>query len=533
MDATNTAQRAKGDSGMSVIEFKNVSPDDPAAINEVREHLKLIGEKSAQSAEVVERAARDVQAIIEKSEEQRVQTSDLMVELRKQLSTAPARNTDDADEDAVRRMVDGVRMDEELVKEAKGLKQGQFALIAQSVTDLRAKGANESTAQELTELQRLNDIILIESKRQAMTDPGGYMSRGGMKSLPHWKRYESLALKYARALNETNATEGLNWVPTILSGNLKRLIQVEQRLANFFPTVTMTSKTLENVVEGADFYATYIAEGTGDTTGTGTIDAAQFTTPKATWTARKLGARVVTTREIEADAVVDMVAEVLYKIAKAIRRSKESWIVNGQRTAALDTTLTIAANDRRKAGDGFRYHHSLMGLASADMGAGITAESVLGLTAQMSPEGKAYGLDPSERIFVTSPVGYVRLLTLKGSAGNAVVLTQDVAGAANTFQRGQLGEMFGSALVVSEFVSQQMSAAGLVTSPAGTKTALYCVNTAAYAFAERLGITLDASSHVLFEVDKMMYRGVYRGDFQPYFTPSSSDPFVAAGFNIG
>jgi len=58
---------------MSVIEFKNVSPDDPAAIVEVREHLKLVGEKSAQSAETVERAAARVSEIIEKAEERRVQ----------------------------------------------------------------------------------------------------------------------------------------------------------------------------------------------------------------------------------------------------------------------------------------------------------------------------------------------------------------------------------------------------------------------------------------------------------------------------
>lgn len=517
---------------MSGIQFKNVSADDPAALVEIREQLQATHELTESG---FARATKDVTDRLEKMEADRVQQSGILQEIRRAMTDAPARRDSGYEPDpaSIRSLVDGVRPDEDMPKMLGGrqINASHFALITQSREILKAKGADDLTIRELSELGALNDILLIESKRRGLVDPAGFMAAGGIQGMIWFPRWKQLMEKYARALNETNATEGLNWVPTILSGEMWRLVQVDMRLANFFPSFQMTSKVNESVVEGADMIGYYIAEGTADDTSDGTITSSQFTTLKATWTARKYAGRGVTTREIEADSVVNMVTEIQYKIAKALRRAKEKAIVSGQRSAAIDSD-TIAASDCRNLWDGIRKKLAVSAITKQDFGAGITAEGLLVLKGQMCPDGRAYGLDPSAMIWLTSAAGYVRLLALKGSSGNAVVLTQDVAGAANTFQRGQLGEMFGSALVVSEFVPQTLDANGLVPAVAGTKTAIYAVNTEAFKLGERLGITLDVNPYLLGNQDKIVYKGVARSDFESQVTPSSTEVLVAGGVNI-
>lgn len=396
----------------------------------------------------------------------------------------------------------------------------------------RSRSLSEATKAVIYEAQAINDMLIIVDQFLARDPDTEYasMSRGRrLRKLRLWGDWERVteALRDV-AMDTATAGEGNEWVPTILSSQLHELIYANLSVANFFEFATMPSKVWDHPVEGADATAFLMTEGTVDPD-TNKPTASLPATRKMTLTAQKLAARTVVSWELEEDAIISMVPYVLQRIARAIARGRETAMINGQKNATIDTGDVPAATDVRKAWDGFRRQQKSVGSTLEVDLSTMSAEAL----AQMKGVLKEYGQMPDDGLWIGGYSTFIRLLTLydKTTSGSPILLTQDKVGNSTTFRTGQLGLMFGSPFVVSQFVREDLTAAGIYDGVTTTKTILLYVNRRTWQGGERRAMTIRRSDELKMETDQILVMGTWRGDFQSV-NYSGTQRFVALGKNI-
>ena len=397
---------------------------------------------------------------------------------------------------------------------------------------MRSRNLNDATKALIYEAQAINDYMIIVDQFMARDQDSEYgnMSRGRrLRTLKLWRDWERVteALRDV-AMDTATAGEGLEWVPTILSSQLHELIYASLQVGGFFEFATMPSKIWDHPVEGSDAIAFLMAEGLIDPD-TNKPTASLPATRKLTLTAQKLAARTVVSWELEEDAIVSMVPYVLQRIARAIARARETAMINGQKTSTIDTADVPGATDARKAWDGFRWQQKQIG-ASLEVDLSVMSAEAL---AQMKGVLKEYGQMPDDGLWMGGYSSFIRLLTLydKTSAGSPILLTQDKVGPSTTFKTGQLGLMFGSPFVVSQFIREDLNASGIFDNVTTTKTILLYTNRRVWQGGERRALTIRRSDELKMETDQILVMGTWRGDFQKV-NYAGTQRFVALGKNI-
>jgi len=153
--------------------------------------------------------------------------------------------------------------------------------------------------------------------------------------------------------------------------------------------------------------------------------------------------------------------------------------------------------------------------------------------AQMKGVLKEYGQMPDDGLWVSGYSGFIRLLTLydKTSGGTPMLLTQDKMGAGATFPRGQLGLLYGSPFVVSQFMREDLNASGIYDNVTVTKTALLYANRRAFQGGERRATTVKRYDELKAETDQILVMGTYRAAFAPV-NYAGTQRFVSLGRNI-
>ena len=416
--------------------------------------------------------------------------------------------------------------DKELVEMARvqSIDQRYFSLVSHTPKSVQDHGAPEDVQRLLARFRLVNDVIFVMNKYFGVRDSGTYAQMGGMTGLPFWKEWVELCKAVQLDLGTGSSTTGGAWVPTVWSGNLIMLVQIAARCVGYFEWFPMLSKTQKGFVEGADLEAYYIAEGVS-------ITPSDFTTFDATWEAKKMAARVISSREITQDSAIPFVQEIERKLAKAIARATENLLINGQATGttpggagSLDTGETIAAGNIRLLSNGLRYWHAQTGLGVKNAAGGLTIEGCAKLRGPMG----AYGVDPAFMLWLCSAWGAAHLLTLRTETGNPVFLGQMIN---NVSPPGTVGRLLDSDIVLSSFVPDNMNANGVIDG-AGATTAIYYPNRDMFKFGERLGIVVEASTHFKFDTDQVVFKAVRRLDLQPVRTPSASEPGIHAIGNL-
>lgn len=381
---------------------------------------------------------------------------------------------------------------------------------------------DQKEAAFLSRGQYLNDALIFEDSFRRAAEGQAYQRRGGIESLRLWKPFQDWAKEAQRSgLSTSGSGLGAEWVPTILSAQMIDLIQAELRLVNFFEVMPMPSGNYNHPVMGSDGTAYYYAEQTSAGSATA-ITATELATANMSFVAKLLGVRVFTSTQWEEDSIIPAISDIQRRCAKALRRGLENAALNGQSTGAIDTP-NPSAGDVRTAWDGIRYDAEQTGV-SVDLST-MDVEGLWNIKGQMG----AYGLDPSQGAWVTGFAGYVRMMSLKDN-GNSILLTQDKVGSSNLFERGQLGQLLGSPVIVSEFYPQDMDSNGVSNS--GTKTGLVYVCRPAYRLGERRGILIESSRERYLETFQIVFVGSGRWHWKSVWTPSTSQKIVGKGVNI-
>lgn len=421
-----------------------------------------------------------------------------------------------------------------------GMSDLQVALLHRSDVELGIEDA--ATQKKRVRWQYLSDEIGLWVKTMARRNPE-VMLQLGWKAHPRAQEFVRLSEEFSAAaheaklvgpaMNETNATEGANWVPgAILSSRIYPFIEMEYALAGCFENISMPGPIYDSPVVASMLESVLLNENIlDDGTSTGaTIPPSYWQTGKFTLTAKMHAVGVVVSPAWMQDQVAGADI-VLRQVAAGIGRGREQWMVNGQVTGQIDSALTLTSPDIRLRGDGLRYWYSLSKAAGIvsdiDAGGGLTAE----LLAKAIGQGGAYAYPSGQNMWLTSTAGSAQLLVLKTSSGQSVVLTDEVYGAQATFRTGSIGRAFGRDILVSSKVSETMDANGLVDVAPNDRTVILHFNTGCIKRGERAGMVVDYSDQARFFQYQECYRAVAREDFTRVYNPATQ-PFIQQLVNV-
>jgi len=416
-----------------------------------------------------------------------------------------------------------------------GAQQARALGITERVQRMGSSSNSEKLRDVVTRFQTLNDELLVldtlmcpqESRKP---DLNARLQRmGNYKRWPEYTRVVNElcdAMKVERSFNETTSTSGLNWVPVILSSQLMDLVQVWGKVAPLFTPVTMTSKTLDWPVLGSDLTAFLMPEAILDGTDA-PITASTATTNKVTFTAQKMGVRTFASSELIEDSIVPMISFIIGNAAKVLARGIEDAIINGEFNAAtMDGATFNPLSGVRRAWDGLRKHALTTASypAKLDMGAAaITEAKMLDLQFNMG----AWGASPAPLAWITGFHGLKSIMKL------ASVLTLEKFGTAATILSGQVANIFGSPVILSEFVTEKDATGVHNATPANNiKGSVLCAHRESYGLATRRGISVNGSTDRYIEVDQTVFVATCRNDYKAFYTPSATVTPVGIIYNI-
>jgi HK97 family phage major capsid protein len=360
---------------------------------------------------------------------------------------------------------------------------------------------------EEKELQRFNDDTVIVST----------LLRKDPRTLKMWAGRFSGSSALRKALDTATASEGTEWVPTLLSSDFITAARLEAKVAALIPDYPMPSnpwvKPYFGGIDSDDFYLA--GESISDSPTAS--PAATPDTSSQTFTAKKLKARILFSDELDEDSIIAVLPTLRADIVKAIARVVEDVIINGDTTATHQDSNVTDSKDRRKAWSGLRK------LCPAGNKADLSTFSTANILAQIVAMGK-YGVNPNDLAFIAGAKSFNKF------RGNSDVMTVDKYGPNALIHNGELAKFLGSPIIVSEYIAQNQNATGVYDGTTTTYTSYLIFNKLGFALGSRGGVKVTFKNEA--EVDQNQLILSFRKAFSPLWTPSSTITTIAIGYKI-
>jgi len=312
------------------------------------------------------------------------------------------------------------------------------------------------------------------------------------------------------ALDTATATEGLEWVPTILSGDLAEDLYLSLKVVGLYPRLRMRAKTFEVPIRTARSRGYRVSEALANTEFfTSTFTADSLETAKVTFVAEKLGVLNFISDELEQDAAMDMMPLLREDILWGLGSSIEDATLNGSSIVtdldnAAASKLWTSTADVRNAWDGVRNSIEKSGVTHIDGGT-FTYDILQNARREI---GK-YGTDPSNLVWVVSPKGYIDITKL------TEVVTLEKYGANATVLKGELARVGGIPIVVSENLAENLNIDGVYDNITLDNTVMLLLNRKAHMFGDRKDIRVEQDRSILSQQSALAVS--WRGDFQKMY----------------
>jgi hypothetical protein len=236
----------------------------------------------------------------------------------------------------------------------------------------------------------------------------------------------------------------------------------------------------------------------------------------------KIGSMVYFSEEITEDSLIPVVPYLKESMARAMANAQENAVINGQASGAIDAGA--AGSDVRMAWDGYRkvaQSAAKVDLSSWAVGGSYAAGT--GLLRSMRAKMDKYGTDPKDLVWVTSIAGYHQML------GIQEVLKLNEYGPNATILSGELGKFDGIPIIISEFIGNNLNAAGVYDGVTTTKTIIALVHTPSFMFGDRRSISVKTKDNP--EYDNHLLVCHQRLDFQPLYAVASNY-IVSLGYGL-
>jgi HK97 family phage major capsid protein len=333
------------------------------------------------------------------------------------------------------------------------------------------------------------------------------------------KYYEQEFLPSLAAMDTQTTAEGKEWVPTVMSSDLIRRIELALKVPALFRSLEMPSNPYDMPGVGvARVRGGKAVEQTADTGQTG-FKKITPATRKVTLTAVKFAAEVLVSKEEEEDSLIPVIPFLRDEIVTTLAFDVEDCTINGDVAGSHQDTDVVAADDPRKNWDGLR---KLVQAATKTDGSAAVIDSTK-LRVNRKKMAK-YGVDSSQIVHIMSIAGYINLL------GDTNVLTVDKYGPNAVIKVGELASVDGIPVVVSQFVRDDLNATGVYDGTTTTKTAALTVNTNCFVYGNRRALTLQMLRELYAEYDQDALAVSLRKAFAPIY-PLATEKTVALTYN--
>lgn len=330
--------------------------------------------------------------------------------------------------------------------------------------------------------------------------------------------------EYAAACKAIDLTDWADFVPTSFSTNLIDDVRMNLRVAALFPSLSLDRSPYQFPVRVSPTSRGYkLSESTTDTAAK--IKTHDPADTKLTFTAAYHGARVLASYEILQDSTVGPLEYTYEYLSRVLAEDIEDMLLNGDADGSHMDSAVTAADDVRTMVNGLR-RHAIAGSDTYD-----TAETSGGTAAfeegdvhrTLAKMGK-YGLVPSETPLITSVSAYYKMLVASTWPSFASV---EKLGSQAVNVTGQLGQVFGRAVIVSPKVSVTLHTDGTDTG-AGSTSGLIIPHLPSFRLAMFQNALIESQRIInTRQVEVVASEGI---DFQALY--ASTEPTVGYGIKV-
>ncbi len=293
--------------------------------------------------------------------------------------------------------------------------------------------------------------------------------------------------------------QGGDFVPDILSTQLIETFQVPSNLQALLPVVEVRnggSLLLPRMARGGVPYI----KGAVSTDQPANYKASTVLTEQQTITIKGFASRYVIDDSMFEDSALAIQSILSKQIYNDLSQSYEDCMVNGDTAAAHQDAIgswsprnrwpTAAgalggSDDHRRAFMGLRARSFDNNTAAAGTPAGATTSELLGRISSMGELGVG------NLVIVASPEAMIKHLM-----GNSDLLTVNSFGAQASLVNGQIGSIFGHAVLMSRFLTADLTAGGLYNGGGNSQTGILFFNTASFNQYKKRGITIEQQKEI-------------------------------------
>ena len=332
-----------------------------------------------------------------------------------------------------------------------------------------------------------------------------------------------------RKIFADSATIGGEWIPDTMMPVLERTLTLARRVEALFQTFSIPSGGSALIPFLTTGLRPYLA-GAATADDPAQLSSSSLTTAQRTVTPIKLAVRMQVDRDATEDSLVNFESVGRQEVITALVDGSEDAIINGDTASTHDDT--IASWDIRSrwgtAGLGGTGDHrrAWIGLRARAKDVSNTTDQTASQTVTGFETGRVkldapHGL--GDVVAVTSPEYLLLKMFLF-----AEVLTVDKFGPQATVVTGQLANLLGVPIVLSEFVGKDLNASGVFDNVTKTKTGLLIFNRSRFKMGLRRGARLEVQADIT--RDLLNYVATERKVF--YTFDSATAKNVHWGYNL-
>ncbi len=333
------------------------------------------------------------------------------------------------------------------------------------------------------------------------------------------KRVDRLRMGIKSLLTTSGAGTGLEWIPTDLGADLQERLYLESALAQAMvgQEIVMPTDTfkLPLTTTRVEFKVATEAPGSDPASsapGTGNI----------LFDAKKLLGVAEYSYEAEEDAIIAVLPMLTDNMGKSAASSLEDAVVNGDTSATHQDADTHALTlPPAKLFPGLRKLAIAGSQVVSCATGGISAGN---LNAVIKSMGK-YGVRPSDLMFIFGPRGFADLRNLPET------LTADKTGNPATARilSGQAASIWGSPIIISEHVRENLNALGVQDGVTSTKGTFLCIHRPSWMMGVRRQLLVEQDQNKRQQVKYVI--ASFRRAFVPKETVSATVPTSVLGYN--
>ena len=376
----------------------------------------------------------------------------------------------------------------------------------------------------VSELQKHNDTCIVLS----------HFLKRHPQELNYYDTYFRKNTELAKALDNTTAGSGLEWIPTVFSADFINRMEQNYEVTSTFPSVEIPQGTDSMKIPGAGSGISVAAYGTqtsDNLTSANWIGAATPGSRNITLTPVKMAVRVEIEEEAVEDSIVNVVQDItIPEMQVAAAKGIDDGVINGDNEGGthMDAAGGVSdANDPRKNFLGLRKTAIGGNFADNSVDGGGDSISIADIRTLLGgfKDGTTNEVfyDPPNMRLLCPLKTYLDLLTI------SEVLTRDKIGEAQmTIDKGQLASVLGIPIIRTELI-RAASATGVLAGSGNTLGSAVIYHTNAFVVGQKRDVTIKSREEI--ETDRRRFVLTFRTAFGSRFVAAKK--VAGMVYNIG